>query len=146
MEAVKNNYTLKVVNITHNNVTRSGFTSIKHCIENLPYPVQINASWNEINKNGELVTKISTSSAPDNIEEDVWSFEEYDPDHLVMRLSECLMEDDTLQELNLYNKGITSEGAKLIAKAIKVNKALKKLIISDSDNRIFDDGATAISN
>ena len=76
----------------------------------------------------------------------MWSFEEYDPDHLVMCLSECLKEDDTLQELNLYNKGITSEGVKLIAKAIKVNKALKKLIISDSDNRMFDDGATAISD
>ena len=65
MEAVKSNYTLQVVNITHNNVTSSGFTSIKQCIENLPYPVQIIASWNEINENGELVTKITTSCAPD---------------------------------------------------------------------------------
>ena len=65
MEAVKSNYTLQVVNITHNNVTNSGFTSIKQCIENLPYSVQIIASWNEINENGELVTKITTSCAPD---------------------------------------------------------------------------------
>ena len=144
MEAVKNNYTLQVVNITHNNVTRSGFTSIKQCIENLQHPIQIIASWNEINKNGELVTKISSSCAPDNIEEDVWSFKEYDPDHLAMCLSECLKEDDTLQELDLGFKGITSEGARLIAEAIKVNKTLKKLDIRG--NSISDDGATAISD
>ena len=52
MEAVKNNYTLQVVNITHNNVTRSGFASIKQCIKNLQYPIQICASWNEINTYG----------------------------------------------------------------------------------------------
>ena len=145
MEAVKNNCTLQVVNITHNNVTRSGFTRIKQCIENLQHPIQIIASWNEIKyKYSELVTKISTSCAPDNIEEDVWSFKEYDCDHLVMCLSECLKEEDTLQELNLWFEGITSEGARLIAEAIKVNKTLKKLNIRG--NSISDDGATAISD
>ena len=144
MEAVKNNCTLQIINITHNNVTRSGFTSIKQCIENLQHPIQIIASWNETNINGQLVTKISTSCAPDNIEEDVWSFEEYDPDHLVMCLSECLKEDDTLQKLNLEYRRITSKGARLIAEAIKVNKTLKKLGISF--NSISDDGATAISD
>ena len=144
MEAVKNNYTLQVVNITHNNVTRSGFTSIKQCIENLQHPIQIIASWNEINKNGELVTKISSSCAPDNIEDDVWSIKEYHPDHLAMCLSECLKEDDTLQELNLFYKRFTNEGARLIAEAIKVNKTLNKLDIRS--NSISDDGATAISD
>ena len=144
MEAVKNNCTLQVVNITHNNVTRSGFTSIKQCIENLQHPIQTYASWNEINESGKLVTKISTSCAPDNIEDDVWSFDVYDPDHLVMCLSECLKEDDTLQELNLSLNKITSEGAKTIGEALKVNKILKKLDISH--NSISDDGAAAISD
>ena len=144
MEAVKINCTVQVVNITHNNVTRSGFTSIKQCIENLQHPFQITASWNEINKNGKLVTKISTSCAPDHIEEDVWSFEEYDPDHLVMCLSECLKEDNTLQELDLSYSRITSKGARLIVEAIKVNKTLKKLDIKV--NSISDNGATAISD
>ena len=144
MEAVKNNCVLQVVNITHNNVTRSGFTSIKQCIENLQHPIQIYASWNEINQYGELVTKISTSCAPDNIEDDVWSFYEYDADHLVMCFSECLKEDDTLQELNMSNNRITNEGAKMIGEAIKVNKTLQKLDISN--NSISDDGAAAISD
>ena len=144
MEAVKNNCTLQVVNITHNNVTRSGFTSIKWCIENLQHPIQIYASWNEINKSGKLVTKISTSCTPDNIEDDVWSFGVYDADHLVMCLSECLKEDDTLQELNLSWNKITSEGAKMIGEAIKENKILQKLDIHG--NSISDDGAAAISD
>ena len=132
MEAVKNNCTLQVVNITHNNVTRSGFTSIKQCIENLQHPIQIYASWNEIN-DGKLVTKISTSCAPDNIEDDVWSFNKYDADHLVMCLSECLKEDDTLQKLNMsYNK-ITNEGAKMIGEAIKVNTTLHTLNLYQYD-------------
>ena len=155
MEAVKNNCTLQVVNITHNNVTRSGFTSIKQCIENLQHPIQIYASWNEIswskkNKRHVLISKISTSYSPDNIEQYVWSFK--DRDHsLIMFLSECLKEDNTLQDLNLswdpmtseQNK-ITSDEAKMIGEAIKVNKTLQKLNIYR--NNISDDGATAISD
>ena len=143
MQAVKNDCTLQVVNITHNNVTRSGFTSIKQCIENL-HQIQICTSWNEINKNGELVSKIYISCAQDNNEEDVWSFEEYDHDHLVMCLSECLKEDNTLQNLTLQYMKITSEGAKKIGEAIQVNTKLQKLDICS--NTISDDGAAAISD
>ena len=143
MEVVKNNCTLQVVNITHNNVTRSGFTSIIRCIKNLQQ-IQISTSWNEINKNGKLLSKIYISSAPDNIKEDAWLFEENDPDHLVMCLSECLKEDNTLQELDLDNKMITNEGAKKIGEAIQVNTTLQKLDISS--NTISDDGVAAISD
>ena len=151
MEAVKNNCTLQVVNITHNNVTRSGFTSIKQCIENFQHPIQIIASWNEIRKGGKLVTKITTytSSDPDDIEEDVWSRDEYDGDHLVMCLSECLKEDNIVQKVDLTNyyysnNKITSKGAIKIAEAIKVNKTLQELDIHD--NNISDNGAAAISD
>ena len=144
MEVVKSDCNLQVANITHNNVTKSESTSIKQYIKDLQHPIQIHASWNEINRNGDLVSKIYTSCAPDKIEDDVWSFEEYDPDHLVTCLSECLKEDDTLQELDLRYKRITSKEAKLIAEAIKVNKTLKALDISR--NIISDDGAAAISD
>ena len=152
MEAVKNNCTLQVVNITHNNVTRSGFTSIKQCIESLQYPIQIYASWNEIsrskkNQHHVLISKISTSYSPDNIEDYVWSFK--DRDHLlIMFLSECLKKDNTLQDLNLSQSllsiEITSDEAKMIGEAIKVNKTLKKLDVYH--NSISDDGAAAISD
>ena len=149
MEAVKSNCTLQVVNITHNNVTTSGFTSIKQCIENLQYPIQVITSWNEIREGGKLVTKISTSCAPDNIEEDVWSRDAYDADHLVMCLSECLKENHSVQKvyssyyLSRINR-ITSEGAFKFAEAIKVNKTLQELDISS--NNISDNGAAAISD
>ena len=144
IEAAKNNYTLQVVNITYNNVIRSGFTSIKQCIENLQYPVQICASYNEISTYGQLISKISKSYAPGNIEEVIWSFKEYDPDHLVMCLSECLKEDDTLQELYLQYTLTTSKQAKFIAEALKVNKTLKKLCIII--NFKSDDVIAAISD
>ena len=148
MEAVKNNCTLQVVNITHNNVTRSGFTSIKQCLENLQHPIQIITSWNEINEEGKLVAKMPTSCAPDNTEQDVWSFDEYDGDYLAMCVSECLKENDIVKNVSLHkyekNNKITSEGAKLIAVAIKMNNTLQELDISD--NNISDDGAAAISD
>ena len=144
METVKNTNSLQVVNITHNNVTRSEFANIKQCVENLQCSIQIFASWNEIDKNGKLMSKISKSCSTDDIKEDIWSFQEYDPDHLVMCLSECLKEDDTLQELDFRNKEVTREGAKLISQAIKVNKTLKNLNIYG--NLISDDGAAAISD
>ena len=144
--AVKSNCTLQVVNITHNNVTRSGLKSIKQCIDNLQHPIQIITSWNEI-REGKLVTKMSTSCAPGITEEDVWSFHEYDADHLALCLSECLKEDDVVLSINLHNNisnNITSEGAIKIAEAIKVNKTLK--ILDISNNNISDDGAVAISD
>ena len=147
MEAVKNNCALQEIDITHNNVTRSGFTSIKQYIDNLQ-PIQIYASWNEISwskkyKEHVLMSRISSSCAPDNIEDDVWSYK--DRDHLLfMFFSECLKEDDTLQELRMSRNKITSREARMIGEAIKVNKTLQKLDISH--NSISDDGAAAISD
>ena len=158
MEAVKNNCTLQVVNITHNNVTRSGFTSIKQCIENL-HQIKFYASWNEISwskkiKKHVLMSRISSSCAPDKIDDDVWSFKGREHPLYFMFFSECLKEDDTLQELDLsqsqpswmrrISDDITSEEARMIGEAIKVNKTLQKLDISN--NSISDDGAAAISD
>ena len=142
MEAVNKNNTLQKVNITHNNVTRFGFKGIKQYIENLQHSIQIIASWNEINVNGQLISKISTSDVPHNIEVDIWSFEEYDSDHLIMCLCECLKEDDTQQELRLPWNKITSEGVNLIVEVIKVTVSIKKLDIRTIDNY----GTIAISD
>ena len=156
MKAVKNNCTLQVVNTTHNNVTRSGFRSIKQCIENL-HQIKFYASWNEISWNRKikepvLMSRISSSYAPDNIEDDIWSFKGRDHPLYFMFFSECLKEDDTLLDLSYAharnyrrtNYKITSEEATKIGKAIKVNKTLQKLDISH--NSISDDGAVAFSD
>ena len=143
-----------IVNITHNNVTRSGFASIKQCIENL-HQIKFYASWNEISwskkiKEHVLMSRISSPCASDNIDDDVWSYKDRDYPQYFMFFSECLKEDNTLQELDLSwyywkaNHKITSEEATMIGKAIKVNKTLQKLDISN--NNISDDGAAAISD
>ena len=122
MEAVKKNCTLQVVNVTHNNVTRSGFTSIKQCINNLQYPIQIIASWNEIvSRSGELLVKsiICTLEESEGITEDVWSFEDYDHDYIVTCLCECFKEDDILIELNLSKNKIMRDREKTLLKPLK---------------------------
>ena len=100
------------------------------------------------------MSRISSSCAPDSIEDDVWSFIGRDHSLYFMFFSECLKKDDTLQELNLSyayarfywgaNHEITSEEATKIGKAIKVNITLQKLDISH--NSISDDGAVALSD
>ena len=144
METVKSNCSLQVVNITHNNVTKSGFKNIKQFIENLHHQIQFVASWNEINSYGELTTKIYKTCTPGIIEDDVWLFSDYDPDHIVTLLSDCLKEDDTLLNLEIMGKRITNVGAKKIGKAIQVNTTLQKLDIEG--NTLSDDGAAAISD
>ena len=143
METVKNNCSLQVVNITHNNVTRSGFKNIKQFIESLQCTIQIIASWNEINRYG-LTAKIYNTCTPDIIKENLWSIKGHDPDHIVTLLSDCLKKDNTLLELHLGYKKITSKGAKEIGEAIQVNTTLQKLNLTD--NTISDDGAAAISD
>ena len=151
MEAVKNNCTLQVVNITHNNVTRSGFTKIKECIDNVPYSLQITASWNELTKNTgmysnkHLVTKIFTTRAPSNIKEDVWSWLCKGRDRLlIICFSEALKEDSRIKKLYLTYGKINNKELKIIKEAIKVNKTLQELYIYH--NNISDDGAAAISD
>ena len=144
MEVVKNNSSVQVVNITHNNVTRSGFENIKRFIENLHHQIQFVASWNEISNYGNLTTKIYKTCTPGIIKEDVWSFSDNDPDHIVTLLSDCLKEDDTLLVLEFLEKRITNVGAKKIGEAIQVNTTLQKLDIRG--NTISDDGAAAISD
>ena len=144
IKAVKNSCSLQIVNITHNNVIRSGFINIKQCLENLQHTIQIITSYNEINSKGELTTRIYKTFSTGTTEEDVWSFQKHDPDHLATCLSECLKEDNVLQKLNLCYERITSNGAKKIGEAIQVNCTLKKLDINS--NRISDDGAATISD
>ena len=138
MEAVKNNCTLQVVNITHNNVTRSGFTKIKECIDNILYSLQITASWNELTKNTgmcnnkHLVTKIFTTRAPGNIKEesDVWSWPCKDRDQLlIICFNEALKEDSRIKKLYLTDGRINNKELKIIKEAIKVNKTLQELDI-----------------
>ena len=56
--------------------------------------------------------------------EDLWAIEDYDREHVVTCISDCLEEDDTILELNLsINKIIRGREEKII-QAIKANQNL----------------------
>ena len=145
MEALKNNFTLQVVDITNNNVTRSGFTSIKQFIENLHHRIKIYASWNEITKESNLVTKIFINCFSNNMQEEVWPWSpQYQyRDQLIVYFSESLKEDDTLKKLDLSFSKINGKEAQIIGKAIKMNQSLQ--ILNLDFNRISN-GVAFISD
>ena len=147
------NCTLKLLDITKNNVTPSGFTNIKHSIKNLPHTFPIHTSWNEITTDNvgmaTLKSMICTlynnsDDASDDIEQYIWTHEKTFSNTGIILLCDCIKEDNTTQKLNMSGNGITSEGAKSMAEAIKVNTTLQKLDISS--NNLSDDGAAAISD
>ena len=145
---------IQSLNITHNNVTKSGLIKIEQSIKKLSFPLEVIASWNEIKENAAVlkltIKCLSYISHNDSIEssdikEDEWSLDNISNiEYRVKFLCDCLKEDNTLQELDLAWNNITNEGAKKIAKAIQVTKTLRKLNLND--NQISDDGAAAISD
>ena len=146
---------IQSLNITHNNVTKSGLIKIEQSIKKLSFPLEVFASWNEIKDENTDVLKstikyLSYNSHNDSIEcsdikEDEWSLHNIsNVEYRAAFLCDCLKEDNTLQELNLACNNITTEGAKKIADAIKVTKTLQKLYLHS--NNISNDGAAAISD
>ena len=147
---------IQSLNITHNNVTKSGLIKIEQSIKKLSFPLEVFASWNEIkNENiAVLLSRIKCLSynshnnsieCSDDIKEDEWPLHNIsNVEYRVTFLYDCLKEDNTLQELNLAKNNITTEGAKKIAEAIQATKTLQKLNLYG--NKISDDGAVAISD
>ena len=146
---------IQSLNITHNNVTKSGLIKIEQSIKKLSFPLEVFASWNEIKNENTAVLQsrikcLSYNSHNDFIEcsdikEDEWPIHNIsNVEYRVTFLCDCLKEDNTLQELNLARNNITNEGAKKIAEAIQATKTLQKLNLYG--NNISDDGAVAISD
>ena len=141
---------LKVLNVTRNNVTKSGFEKIESALKPSS-SLKVYASWNEIVLENEqiwfksIVFLFSDSQEVDDHSHiDNWSIKDIkDVDYRVKFLSDCLEEDITLHDLNLCNKNITGIRAKVVAKAIEVNATLRKLNISC--NTLSDEGALAFS-
>ena len=145
LEAIKNKAILRFLNITHNNVTKSEFIKIQEYIKQML--VQVQVSWNEVELDSELkvksVCKLCNTDS-NNEEIDYWPFKKIaDPDARMEILSNCLKENNILQNLNLCNNRITDIGATLIGQAMEINKTLK--ILNISCNELSDDGVTAIS-
>ena len=153
---------LQSLDITHNNVTKSGLIKIKQSIKKLSFPLEVIASWNEIKDKNVAVLKstikcLSYISHNDSIEssdikEDEWPLRNIsNVEYRATFLCDCLKEDNNLQSLNLSgNKVFADNKCRRIAnvvrmtKAIQINSTVQKLDMSN--NSISGDGAAAISD
>ena len=163
LETINNGkFVIQSLNITHNNVTKSGLIKIEQSIKKLSFPLEVFASWNEIKDENVAVLKstikcLSYNSHNDSIEcsdikEDEWSLHNISNiEYRATFLCDCLKEDNTLQSLDLSENIIfTDNKSRCIAnvvrmtKAIQINSTVQKLNMSY--NSISDDGAAAISD
>ena len=150
LQTTNNNFALQFLNITHNNVTQTEFLQIKRNVKQMFHHLhqslyEVHASWNEIvstNEGVKLKSIITVFySLSNDTREDVWSFDTIsDSMYRSKFLSNCLKEDNRLQELDLCNHNID---VLMIANSIQINATLVKLDISF--NTLSDKGATAIS-
>ena len=106
---------------------------------------EVHASWNEIASVNEGVKLksiiIAFYSLSNDTREDVWSLDTIsDSMYRAKFLSNCLKEDNRLQELDLCNHNID---VVMIVNAIRINTILVKLDISF--NTLSDKGTTAVS-
>ena len=152
---------IQSLNITHNNVTKSGLIKIEQSIKKLSFPLEVIASWNEIKDENVAVLKstikcLSYNSHNESIEssdikEDEWPLHNIlNVEYRAAFLCDCLKEDNTLQSLKISRNNIFTDESGRIAnvvmmtKAIQINTTLQKLDMSN--NSISDHGAAAISD
>ena len=139
--------TLKTLLISHNNFTKTDLTYIENYINKVCVPLTIHASWNEvIIRNKQIGLKVNhvsynTLSSANNInipasdsKFSVYCFTySMDMDLAAVDLSNCLKDNNTLQEFNLSKIRIyiSHEGMKKIVEVLQVNKTLLKFNISN---------------
>ena len=151
LQTTNSNSALQFLSITHNNVAQSDFLQIEQSVKQMFHHLhqslcEVHASWNEImsiNEDVKLKSIIIVFySLSNDTREDVWSLDTIsDSMYKTIFLSNCLKEDNRLQELDLSNHNIN---VLMIANAIQINITLVKLDISF--NTLSDKGATAISD
>ena len=148
------NSNLEILNMTHNNIQRSGFTRIEQYIKELHCKclLKIYTSWNDILMSNTqccfktmtfLFYKVSGLDYKDSFyivsdfEEDVWPIEKISNiDYRVEHICDCIKENSTLKEINLHWCLHNTTKVKLFAEAIKLNQTIEKLDISW--NRLHD--------
>ena len=151
---------IQSLNITHNNVTKSGLIKIEQSIKKLSFPLEVIASWNEIKDENVAVLKstikcLSYNSHNESIEssdikEDEWPLHNIlNVEYRAAFLCDCLKEDNTLQSLKLCGNKIFTDKSRHMANVVMLTKAIQIITIQKLDmscNSISDDGAAAISD
>jgi len=150
LEAAKNNLTLEALHLTKNKVTQSKIINLKQSIKNLTYTFEIYASWNEITTNQgsyttlkSMITLLSDSDNNDIIKEEIWSYKETFSTAGIAIFSDCLKEDNSIQELNFCDNFINSDRVKVLTESLTENTTVK--ILNLSYNKLYNSGATVIS-
>ena len=147
LDAVKQNSNLKLQHllVQSNNITESGWTSIKNCT--IQMSLKIDGSWNKIcmQKRPLVIIKTTFINGDNNScnEEEVMIRDITDAEHRASLISSCLAEDKHVKEIVLTKLELTAKGACKLAKAIAHNDVLENLDISR--NIIGDDGIYTIS-
>ena len=135
---------LKTLLISHNNFTITDLTYIDNYINKMSFRLTIHASWNEvIILYKQVVLKVNnisfnTESNASNISNSdfesslYWFTYSKDMNLAAVDLSNCLKDNNTLQEFNLskIRINISHEGVKEIVHVLQVNKTLLKFNIS----------------
>ena len=153
LQTTNSNSALQFLSITHNNVAQSEFLQIEQSVKQMFHHLhqslcEVHASWNEIvsiNGNVKLKSVIVVFYSLNNVTiEDVWSFDTIsDSTYRAKFLSNCLKEDNRLQELHFCNHKINTIGLKMLTDAIQINTTL--MILDISCNSLSDEGAAVIS-
>ena len=150
LEHIKVNTTLKTLWVTHNNINKKEFACIEKYIKEMRSSLVIHTSWNEVFISCKRIVLIvnyvsfNTNTSPENVDiPDVRKFI-YDLDYTTVLLSNCLKDNDSLQELDLSHACLHIEGVKRIIEILKVNRTLTKFNISG--NPLSDDAVMALSD
>ena len=140
--------------ISHNNVTKSSWNYIEECIKNISIPMEIIASWNEIELEScisnlaKIKTTIFTFSElshdhPTVNREDQFIKEIHSTKHRIRAITSCLMENNILTSINLSGVGITETEANTFSDVIRCNSVLR--ILNIAQNELGDQGIAVIS-
>jgi len=149
LNVVKQSYNLMLQHllVKSNNITESGWKSIKNCM--IGMPLKIDGSWNQLCMQEIAIktTFVNGENGSGN-EEFIKIRDITDVEHRASLISSCLGEDKCVKKIVLSKLEMTSKGASKLAEAIAHNDVLENLDISK--NMIGDDGlfdiAASLSN
>ena len=139
--ALQHNKILQKFDISHNNVSDDGAIAISECLKVNNTLQELNMSYNQISNFGidsiGIALQINTKLLLLDL-----SHNNISGDGTTIR--DSLIENNSLQELNLSYNIMSNDGAVNIGKALQVNTTLQVLDISY--NKITDDGACAFAD
>ena len=148
LDHVQVNTTLKTLWITHNNITKSGFLHIENYIKKMHSLLVIHTSWNKVviyyKKLLLEIINVSFNAATTTENVDKISNIIWDRGYGSILFSDCLKDDDTLQELSFTSISITNMEAKRLVEVLKINKTLVKFNLSWC--LLSDDAVMALSD